>query len=70
MKKRIITALNNLLVYFIVFSILGMIMKIYDSFTKTIVVSFISGILFVLILFVHQLVKDKRIETKSREDKI
>ena len=69
MKKRIITALNNLLVYFIVFSILGMIIKIYDNFTKTIVVSFISGILFVLILFVHQLVRDKRIETKSREDK-
>ncbi len=69
MKKRIITALNNLLVYFIVFSILGMIIKIYDNFTKTIVVSFISGILFVLILFVHQLVRNKRIETKSREDK-
>ncbi len=69
MKKKIMFALNNVLDCLIVFSILGFILKIYDTFTRTMIVSFISGILFVLILFVYQIVRN-RCETKSRDNMI
>ena len=70
MKKPVLNTLINFIVFFFLFTILRMIIEKEDSFATTIIISFLTSIVYVLFLSLHQRIKNKRQKTTKKHFKV